>query len=205
MIAPTKAPQSRRRRLQRDKDFTGDRLTSFRDVFLRHGLPGLTLGLLFLTVPTFQRVFADALTAASAHPGRYAAGALLILLALNAYAWRIDRDWSLAKLGWVLYLGALSVWEEWVFRLAVPQGLETAGASVWTAALISAVLFGALHYFTLRWKWCWCVGAALGGIYFSVQIERHNDLLLVAAIHWVATYLNTPRLPGASSGTKGEG
>lgn len=205
MIAPTKASPSRRRRLQRDKDFTGDRLTSFRDVFLRHGLPGLTLGFLFLTVPAFQRVIGDALAPVAAHPGRYAAGAVLILLALNAYAWRIDRDWNLAKLGWVLYLGALSVWEEWVFRLALPQGLETVGASVWTAALASAVLFGALHYFTLRWKWYWCVGAALGGVYFSVQMERHNDLLLVAAIHWAATYLNTPRLPGASSGTKDEG
>ena len=91
MISPTKALLSRRRLLQRDKDFTGDRLTSFRDVFVRHGLPGLTLGLLFLTVPAFQGVIEDALAPVAAHPGRYAAGAVLILLALNAYAWRIDR------------------------------------------------------------------------------------------------------------------
>ncbi len=36
------------RRLQRPPDFTGKTLNHFRDVFLRHGLPGLLLGCLFL-------------------------------------------------------------------------------------------------------------------------------------------------------------
>ncbi len=202
MVDSVPASNSRRRRLQRAPDFTGDRLSSFRDVFVRHGLPGLILAFLFLSAANLQIVFAENLKPATAHPIRYAMGFVVILMVLNAYAWLIDRRWNLMKLGWVVYLGALSLWEEWVFRLAIPQVLEGVGASVWAAAALSALVFGAAHYFTLRWKWHWCVGAALGGLYFSGQMERHGDLLLVSAIHWVATYVNTPRPPAPSSETR---
>lgn len=200
MTEATPARPRKRRRLQRDKDFTGARLTTFRQVFLRHGLLGLVLAALFLAWPGFQSLFAESLTRASTHPARYILGFGLILIGLNAYAWRIDRSWSVAKLGWILYLGALSVWEEWVFRLALPQALESLGLTVWPAIIVSAIVFGALHYFTLRWRWQWCVSAAFGGLYFSHQMELHGDLLWVAGIHWVATYVNTPRLPGHNSG-----
>lgn len=167
-------------------------------MFLRHGLPGLLLALVCLSVPTLQVALATGLEKGLAAPGRYLTAALLIFAVLNAYAWFIDRDWTVAKLGWVAYLGALSLWEEWVFRLALPTALEGAGASFPVAAIISAVLFGAVHYFTLRWRLIWCVGAALGGLALSRQMQVHNDLLLISAFHWVATYLNTPRPPGQS-------
>lgn len=188
----------RKRRLQRDKDFTGDRLSSFREVFLRHGLPGLALALCFLAVPDFQTVFADSLERASAHLAQYGMAFFVILLVLSAYTWGIDRRWSVSQLGWILYLGLLSVWEEWVFRLAVPHMLVDVGASAWGAAILSALAFGGMHYFTLRWKWHWCLGAGFGGLYFSHQMDLHGDLLWVAAIHWVATSINTPRPPGPS-------
>nr|WP_070959988.1 CPBP family intramembrane glutamic endopeptidase [Hyphomonas sp. Mor2] len=191
----TAALRPRKRRLQRDKDFTGARLSSFREVFLRHGLPGLVLALCFLSDPGLRNVLAGSLAGVSADPPRYAVGFVVILLALSAYTWRIDGRWSSARLGWVLYLGVLSVWEEWVFRLALPQVLEGFGATVWLAAALSALMFGAMHYFTLRWKWHWCVGAGFGGLYFSHQMELHGDLLWVAAIHWIATSINTPRPP----------
>ena len=176
-------------------------MSSFREVFLRHGLPGLILGLCFLASPSLRDVFVESLSAAAAHPARYLIGALIILIGLSFYTWRIDRAWRMAQLGWIVYLGALSVWEEWVFRLAIPQFLEGIGASVWLAAVLSAMLFGALHFFTLRWKWQWCVSAALGGLYFSYQMELHGDLLLVAGIHWVMTSINTPRPPAPSAST----
>lgn len=197
-MKPT-ALRPRKRRLQRDKDFTGERLSSFREVFLRHGLPGLGLALGLLLSPGLQRVFAESLARAAENAATYALVCAAILTALNAYNWFIDRRWGLAQLAWILYLGALSVWEEWVFRLALPHILEANGASVWVAAALSAALFGAAHYFTLRWKWHWCVGAGLGGLYFSHQMELHGDLLLVAAIHWVMTSINTPRPPSPTS------
>lgn len=198
-MTPPAARQPRKRRLQRNKDFTGARLSSFREVFLRHGLPGLGLALCFLLIPSLQLVFVQSLSRASAHVATYALALAGILVALNAYNWFVDRRWNTAQFGWILYLGALSFWEEWVFRLALPQILEGLGASVWGAAVFSAIVFGAAHFFTLRWKWYWCVSAAFGGLYFSHQMELHGDLLLVAAIHWIATSINTPRPPRPSS------
>lgn len=191
-------PPASRRRLQRDKDFTGDRLSSFREVFLRHGLPGLVLALLCLTHPDLRADFTASLARGMAHPGLYLAVLALLLALILAHSWRVDRRWDAAKLGWILYLGALSFWEEWVFRLAVPQVLESWGASVWLAAGISAAIFSAAHYFTLRWKWKWCVGAFLGSLFLSRQMEVQGDLFLIAAFHWIGTYLNTPRPPGQS-------
>ncbi|MEO1027557.1 MAG: CPBP family intramembrane glutamic endopeptidase [Pseudomonadota bacterium] len=187
------------RRLQRDKDFTGDRLSTFRQVFLRHGLPGAVLALACLGVPDLQAVFFESLDRGLAYPLRYGLFFMLILSALNAYAWLIDRRLDLQRLGWMLYLGALSFWEEWVFRIAIPEILEGWGASLWWASVLSALVFGGAHYFTLRWKLRWCVGAFIGGLILSRQMHLHNDLLLIAAFHWIATYLNTPRPPGRSS------
>ena len=187
------------RRLQREKDFTGDRLTTFRAVFVRHGLPGLILALLCLAVPGLQNLFVASVDQVLIAPLRTALWVIVIAAALNIYVWRIDRQWSPAKLGWIAYLGALSLWEEWVFRIALPQSLEAWGAEVWAAALLSALVFSSAHYFTLRWKWQWCVGAFVGGLALSRQMEVHDSLLLITAFHWIATTLNTPRPPGQSS------
>ena len=194
---PTQA--SRHRRLQRERDFTGDRLTGFQQVFLRHGLPGLVLALTLLAIPGLHTVFAGAIQRGLYNPFPYAALFLLTFLMLNVYVWRIDRYWSLSRLGWVLYLGALSFWEEWLFRLALPTILESSGAAAWQAATFSALVFAGAHYFTLRWRLRWCIAAFLGGLLLSRQMQLHNDLLLVAGLHWVATLVNTPRPPGVSA------
>ncbi|MEO0983364.1 MAG: CPBP family glutamic-type intramembrane protease [Pseudomonadota bacterium] len=191
-----RTPRSSHRRLQRDKDFTGDRLATFREVFLRHGLPGVILAIVCISIPGLYVVFSDGLARGFENPDRYAVGCVLIFAGLSAYAWSIDRQWSLSKPAWILYLGALSFWEEWVFRLAIPEILEGWGAAAWLAAGLSALMFGAAHYVTLRWKWQWCVGAFIGGLFLSRQMQLHNDLLLIAAFHWIATSLNTPRPPG---------
>ena len=155
----------------------------------------MVLAGLFLAIPGMAELFLWSLSRAASHPMIYLLGAVALFVGLTVYVRTLDRGLSSAQLGWILYLGALSVWEEWVFRLAIPYLLEGVGASVWLAILISALLFGAIHYFTLRWKWYWCVSAFMGALYFSFSMERHGDLLLVAAIHWVATSINTPRPP----------
>jgi len=159
----------------------------------------VALALLALTQPQIQSVIMAGLEKAAAAPARYAIWFAVIAVGLNIYAWRNDGDWTTSKLGWIAYLGALSLWEELVFRVALPQTLENIGAPIWGAALLSALLFGAAHYFTLRWKWQFCVGAFVGGLALSRQFEVHNDLLLITAFHWVATFLNTPRLPGQTT------
>ena len=184
------------RRLQRPADFTGARLNRFSQVFLRHGLPGAVLGALCLTVPELRSLLAAALAGLTAAPERYLLTGLTIFGLLLGYAWLLDRRVDARRAGWILYLLAVSAWEEWVFRLAIPYYAGTDGAPLPSMAVASNVAFAAMHYFTLRWKWPWCLAALLGGLALSRQMAVHFDLALVIAFHWVATYLNTPRPPG---------
>ena len=62
------------------------------------------------------------------------------------------------------------------------------------------VVFGLAHYFTLRWRWQWCLFAFAGGMGFSHNLHQNAELLPVIVIHWIVTYLNTPRMPGSNSG-----
>ena len=121
------SPRSPQRRLQREKDFTGDRLTSFRQVILRHGLPGVLLALVCFAVPSLYAPYVESVAKGLQAPGLYGGGALVIFLALSAYAWRIHGGWSPSNTVWILYLGALSFWEEWVFRLALPPAFGRLG------------------------------------------------------------------------------
>lgn len=182
-------------RLQRLPDFTGGRLNHFRQVFLRHGLPGLLLGLIFLLLPGMWDKLLLNLAPCFAAPYRYVAVSIIILGLLSAYAVIRNRVWSWPQFGWIFYLAGVSAWEEWVFRLALPYGLTQLGLALAPSILISNVVFGAIHYFTLRWKLQWCFLAFLGGLAFSNQMQ-HGDLMWVIGIHWVATFLNTPRPPG---------
>jgi len=196
--APSSLAPSQRR-LQRQPDFTGGRLNTFSQVFLRHGLPGAIFGLLCLAYPPMWDLLLKSLTGFLSRPDLYVSAAVAILIGLNLYAWYIDRGWQADKLGWIIYLGLLSAWEEWVFRLAIPYTLNGAGVDLRVAVIGCNLAFGLMHYFTLRWKWQWCVAAFLGGMAFSRQFHEHFDLLWIIAIHWVATFINTPRLPGQSA------
>ncbi len=186
------------RRLQREPDFTGSKLSSFREVALRHGLPGAILGVLCLALPETRAFLGEGLSELLANPMRGLVGFTVIFIGLNAYAWYIDRSWRIEKAGWVFYLGAVSAWEEWVFRLAVPYYAESLGMQLMVAVVISNLIFGIAHYFTLRWKWQWCVAAFIGGMALSRQFDEHGNLMAVIFIHWIATFINTPRLPGSS-------
>jgi hypothetical protein len=184
------------RRLQRPPDFTGDLLRSFRAVALRHGLPGAVLGVLCLLHPDVRALLLPALTGFLADPGWYIAAATLVFAALATYAWFIDRGLDAGAVGWLLYLLMVSAWEEWVFRLALPYYAAEQGVELRTAIIASNLVFAAMHYFTLRWKWQWCLAAGLGGLALSRNFATHFDLVLVIGIHWIATFLNTPRRPG---------
>jgi hypothetical protein len=163
---------------------------------MRHGLPGLLLGALCLLVPDMRALLGEALAGLLAAPLRYLAAGLLMAGLLTSYAWRLDGRPDAGAIGWMLYLLGVSIWEEWVFRLAVPYFGAAQGMDLRLLVLLCNLAFGALHYFTLRWKWPWCVGAFLGGMALSRQLELHGDLALIVGLHWLATYFNTPRAPG---------
>jgi membrane protease YdiL (CAAX protease family) len=67
------------------------------------------------------------------------------------------------------------------------------------AIVLSNLLFAGLHYFTLRWKWQNCLFAFLGGVGLSRLLDNSGDLALVVLVHFVATFLNTPSPPGATT------
>ncbi len=167
---------------------------------LRHGLPGALLGVLCLAHPDLRALLAPALASLLSDPLRYLSIGAALFAVLASYAWYIERRLAAPALGWILYLLLVSMWEEWVFRLALPAFLAEYGIELRTAVVISNLLFGLMHYFTLRWKWQWCLAAGLGGLALSRNFALHYDLALVIGIHWVATYINTPRLPGRGRG-----
>jgi hypothetical protein len=186
------------RRLQRPPDFTGDRLRTFRAVALRHGVPGAVLGLLLLVHPDARALLVPALGAVLADPGRYLAIAAIVLVVLIVYTALLDRRIDAASTAWILYLLLVSIWEEWVFRIAIPYSLQANGVDLRTAIVASNALFAVAHYFTLRWKWHWCLAAGIAGLALSRSFAQHGDLALLIGIHWIATFLNTPRAPGRS-------
>ena len=186
-------------RLQRAPDFTGARLNSFASVVLRHGLPGLLLGLALLSVPALRDGLWLGLEAAAAKPLSYAAALAAVLVGASVYAGFSERSWQPRQLVWILYLGALSAWEEWVFRLALPQSFEMLGMGGWSAILLANAFFGALHYFSLRWKWTWCFAAFLGGLALSRHYAHEADFLALVAFHWIGTFINTPKAPGGGA------
>lgn len=184
------------RRLQRAADFTGERLVSCRQIVLRHGLPGVlaALALMLLTpVPsTVWQALAPALQAPLTWVG------LLLLSGVAQLAWArwLNGDLLGVDAGWSLYLLALSCWEEVLFRLALPLLLVQAGADPFVSIVLANLLFGAMHWFTLRWRLHWCILAVLGGLALSRHFMLHTDLVALIALHWVGTFLNTPRMPG---------
>lgn len=190
-------------RLQRPPDFTGPRINTFAAVVYRHGVPGLVLATLASVVLLLYGQSAQLLAVlqpALQSPGRYLAVAVVCALAMCGFvAWR-DGRLTPIQISWTLYLGALSIWEEWAFRLALPQVIEHFQVATFAALLVSNLLFGLMHYFTLRWRWQWCLGAFLGGMALSRQLELHADLIWVVGLHWVATFINTPRPPSGGRG-----
>ena len=188
--------ESSQRRLQRAPDFTGNFLNTFTDVALRHGLPGAILGFLVLLYPLTRDPLMDSIQGAVIAPVNYLAGGLVILAGMITFSGIRDKKWNPIRLGWILYLLGVSIWEEWVFRVALPYVLVDMEVDFRVSEIASNLAFGLMHYFTLRWKWQWCLFAFLGGVGLSRQFHAQEDFLMIVAIHWIATFINTPREPG---------
>ena len=185
-------------RLQRSAKVRSSAVLHFRQVLSRHlvtmSLIAVVMGLWVAAVDDWVQL----LTPFVAHPVRYLAACSVIVAGIAVYQRVRGIPWSAAQVGWVGYLFLISVVEEWAFRVFLPLYLaDDLGARA--SVVISGVIFGALHYFTLRWRMTACLITMLGGLGFSRLLNVSGDLALVILVHWMVTFLNTPRPPVGES------
>ena len=185
-------------RLQRPAKARFRAVLHFRQVLARHLVTMLVVavvtGLWVAGVDDWKRLLSPLI----AHPVHYLAICVAIVAGIAVYQRVRSIPWSAAQVGWVGYLFLISVVEEWAFRVFLPLYLmDDLGARA--SIVVSSVIFGALHYFTLRWRMMPCLLTALGGLGFSRMLEVSGDLALVILVHWIVTFLNTPRPPVGES------
>ena len=185
-------------RLQRPAKSRSSAVLQFRQVLSRHlatmSLVAVVMGLWVARVDDWKRLLSPLI----AHPVHYLAMCVAIFAGIAIYQRLRGIPWSATQMGWVGYLFLISVVEEWAFRVFLPLYLmDDLGARV--SIVTSTVLFGALHYFTLRWRLTACVMTMLGGLGFSRLLDVSGDLALVILAHWIITFLNTPRPPVGES------
>ena len=181
-------------RLQRPAKARSRAVLHFRQVLSRHLLTmsvvAVVTGLGVARVEDWKRLLSPLI----AHPVHYLAMCIVIVLGFAIYQRVRGIPWSAAQMGWVGYLFLISVVEEWAFRVFLPLYLtDDLGARA--SVLLSSIIFGALHYFTLRWRLTACLLTSLGGLGFSRLLDVSGDLALVILVHWIVTFLNTPRPP----------
>jgi len=185
-------------RLQRPAKARSRAVLHFRQVLSRHLLTmsvvAVVTGLGVARVEDWKWLLSPLI----AHPVHYLAMCVVIVLGIAIYQ-RVKRiPWSATQMGWVGYLFLISVVEEWAFRVFLPLYLtDDLGARA--SVLLSSVIFGALHYFTLRWRLMACLLTTLGGLGFGRLLDESGDLALVILVHWIVTFLNTPRPPVGES------
>ena len=185
-------------RLQRPAKARSRAVLHFCQVLARHlvtmSVVAVVTGLWVAGVDDWKRLLSPLI----AHPVHYLAICVAIVAGIAVYQRVRSIPWSAAQVGWVGYLFLISVVEEWAFRVFLPLYLmDDLGARA--SIVVSSVLFGALHYFTLRWRLTACLVTMLGGIGFSRLLEVSGDLTLVIIVHWIVTFLNTPRPPVGES------
>ena len=185
-------------RLQRPAKSRSSAVLQFRQVLSRHlvtmSLVAVVMGLWLARVDDWIGLLSPLI----AHTVHYLSMCVAIVAGIAIYQRLRGIPWSATQMGWVGYLFLISVVEEWAFRVFLPLYLmDDLGARV--SIVTSSVLFGALHYFTLRWRLTACLLTSLGGLGFSRMLDVSGDLALVILVHWIVTFLNTPRPPVGES------
>jgi membrane protease YdiL (CAAX protease family) len=180
-------------RLQRHGE-DGVKITSFKQVMMRHGLLMLLLAALCILLPNAPSDFTWSTKRFFAHPQYYALAFLTLIVFLLVYSQLSDKVVNRKQLMWISYLLFISIVEEWVFRLVFPGFLKGYLEPI-HAVVISNLIFASIHYFTLRWRMIWVIFAFFGSMGLS-RAMTYGDLMVLIWIHWLATFLNTPFPPG---------
>ena len=185
-------------RLQRPAKSRSSAVLHFRQVLSRHLLTMSVIAVVTGLGVAHVDDWIGLLSPLIAHPVHYLALCVAIVVGIAIYQRVRGIPWSATQMGWVGYLLLISVVEEWAFRVFLSLYLmDDLGARA--SVLLSSVLFGALHYFTLRWRLTACLLTTLGGLGFSRLLDVSGDLALVILVHWIVTFLNTPRPPVGES------
>ena len=172
----------------------GAHISTFRQVVYRHGLAMGTTALLLALLPSAYDQVARTTTRFMDNPAAYLLAGALLLTFFVVYQKRKGCRTSLRNSLWLVYLLYISVVEELAFRLFLPI-LLTDAIHFYAAAFVSNVIFAAVHYVTLRWRWQNCVFAFVGGMGFAHMLANYQDLTTVILAHWFFTFLNTPAPP----------
>jgi membrane protease YdiL (CAAX protease family) len=172
----------------------GVKITSFKQVMLRHGLLMLILALLCIFLPNASSDFAWSMKRFFSYPHYYALAFFALFVFLLAYSQLSDKVVNRKQLMWIGYLLFISIVEEWIFRLVFPGFLKEYLTPI-HAVVISNLMFASIHYFTLRWRLVWVIFAFFGAMGLS-RAMSYGDLMALIWIHWLATFLNTPFPPG---------
>jgi membrane protease YdiL (CAAX protease family) len=181
-------------RLQRPAAVDGAHISTFRQVVVRHGLAMGIMALVLAMGPSAYDQVARTTTRFMDNPAAYLLAGALLLSFFVVYQKRKGYRTSPRNNLWVVYLLYISVVEELAFRLFLPLVLADA-IHFYAAAFISNVIFAAVHYVTLRWRWRNCVFAFVGGMGFAHMLASYQDLTAVILAHWFFTFLNTPTPP----------
>lgn len=172
----------------------GVKITSFKQVMLRHGLLMLLLAVLCIFLPNASSDFAWSMQRFFSSPQYYALAFLALFIFLLIYSHLSDKVVNRKQVMWISYLLFISIVEEWIFRLVLPGFLKGYFQPI-HAIVISNLIFASIHYFTLRWRLVWVIFAFFGAMGLS-RAMSYGDLMALIWIHWIATFLNTPFPPG---------
>jgi len=181
-------------RLQRKTSVKGSFISTFRQVFLRHGLTMGFIALCCLLLPEVSQAIAWSSSPLMSAPTYYFGFLLGLLLFFLVFLRLKGHQLTQMHLAWLSYLLFISVVEEFAFRLMLPS-LLVGAMGIIPAAVLSNFLFASIHYVTLRWKFINCLGVFFGGLGLSRLLGNTEDIALVILVHWFFTFLNTPISP----------
>jgi membrane protease YdiL (CAAX protease family) len=181
-------------RLQRKASVKGSFISTFRQVFLRHGLTMGFIAVCCLILPEVSQAIAWSSSPLMSAPIYYFGVSVGLLLSFFIFLRLKGHQLTQTQVAWLGYLLFISVVEEFAFRLMLPS-LLVGVMGIIPAAVLSNVLFASIHYITLRWKLINCLGVFFGGMGLSRLLSNTEDIALVILVHWFFTFLNTPTSP----------
>ena len=182
------------KRLQRPATGKQSLVTTFTQVFVRHGLTMGTIAGICIFLPVASVKYSPNFTPLMSSPFYYLATLSLMSLGFISLLLMSGHPKKKILLPWLAYLFFISVVEEFAFRLILPTMLSGLVGMV-PAVLFSNLLFACIHYVTLRWKFINCAFVFIAGLGLSRLLTNTEDIAVVTLTHFFFTFINTPTPP----------